>query len=246
MSCDDAEADASTNGIGMIDDWVSEYLPRSPRRILDIGCGRPELMQCWLRRWPDCAMVGLDVDRPQLQKNASDSTLAGIRLVNASGEKLPFADGSFDTVLMIKSLHHVPLDSMLTVLHEAHRVLRDVGRLVVIEPVYAGSFNEVLRVFHDELRTRTAAIGALDTVTDDQLFRRTCREARTYRREFKSFDEFYARVMDVTHTDFRLDESKIAATKSAYCGFADPAGRAVLEGPLRLDVLQKASHQANG
>ena len=185
MSLHDPEDNATTHAIGMIDDWVSGHLPRSPRCVLDVGCGRPELMQSWLERWPDCVMVGLDVDRPQLQKNAGDPQLDAIRFVNASAAKLPFADESFDSVLMNKSLHHVPLDSMSTVLQEAHRVLRDAGRLVVIEPVYAGSFNEVLRVFHDELRTRTAAIDALDAVVDNRLFRRTRRESRICRREFK-------------------------------------------------------------
>ncbi len=239
MDDGDVGADASMNSIDMIDDWVSSHLPRSPRRILDVGCGRPELMQCWRRRWPDCALVGLDVDQPQLQKNAVDRSLAHIRFVNASAAMLPFASGSFDIVLMAKSLHHVPIDLMPAVLNEAHRALQDMGILIIIEPVYDGSFNEVLRVFHDERQTRTAAIEAIDAAVAGRMFRHGCRETRTYARRFECFDDFFTRVMNVTHSDFKLDDAKITAAKSAYLRFADPSGRAELAGPLRLDVLQK-------
>ncbi len=56
----------------------------------------------------------------------------------ASPEHLPFADGSFDAVLSLTGLHHVPAARQDAFLAECRRVLRPGGRLVVGE-VLAGS-----------------------------------------------------------------------------------------------------------
>ena len=44
---------------------------------------------------------------------------------------------------------------------EINRVLRPAGLLYVSEPVYAGGFNDIVRLFHDEKAQRTAAYRAL-------------------------------------------------------------------------------------
>ncbi len=57
---------------------------------------------------------------------------------------------------MLKSLHHVPVESMAQALVDAARVLRPGGHLYVSEPVYAGPLNEVVRLFNDEGKVRAA------------------------------------------------------------------------------------------
>jgi ubiquinone/menaquinone biosynthesis C-methylase UbiE len=54
-------------------------------------------------------------------------------ILQATAEELPFADGSFDTV--VSTLVLCGVDDQARALHEAHRVLRPGGRLLFIEHV---------------------------------------------------------------------------------------------------------------
>lgn len=46
----------------------------------------------------------------------------GIEAAVYDGETLPFADGSFDCILLFNVLHHVPVASRVALLRECHRV----------------------------------------------------------------------------------------------------------------------------
>ena len=73
------------------------------------------------------------------------SPQARLTFVAAGAQAIPFEAGRFDLALMLKSLHHVPLDLLDRALAEVHRVLRPGGLLYVSEPVFAGALNEVMR-----------------------------------------------------------------------------------------------------
>src|SRR5438046_126606 len=71
---------------------------RGGTAILDAGCGIGLLG----RLYPSLGIVGLDASMPLLEQ------ARGYRLlVEGSTEALPFADGSFDAVLSLNTLHHV-------------------------------------------------------------------------------------------------------------------------------------------
>ena len=57
---------------------------------------------------------------------------AGLRAVQGHAERLPFADGAFDRVLVVDALHH--FRSQREAISELVRVLAPGGRLVVSEP----------------------------------------------------------------------------------------------------------------
>ena len=76
-----------------------------------------------------------------------------------------------DVVLMFKSLHHVPVDLMDQALREIRRVLKPDGLVYISEPLFAGEFNEILRLFHDEQKVREAAFSAVKKAVDAGLFR---------------------------------------------------------------------------
>jgi 2-methylisocitrate lyase-like PEP mutase family enzyme len=63
---------------------------------------------------------------------------------------------------MFKSLHHVPVPLMDQALAEIRRVLKPGGLAYISEPVFAGEFNEVLRLFHDESIVRREAFSAIE------------------------------------------------------------------------------------
>ena len=137
-------------------------------RVIDIGCGSGALVRSLLRQ--DWDAIGIDPDAGMLQ-----AALSGARpappgcWVAGTAERLPIADGSVDVAIFLNSLHHIAIDRQVAALAEAARVLRAGGDLLVIEPVAAGSFFELLAPLDDETVVRAAAQAALHAVAGRQL-----------------------------------------------------------------------------
>ena len=145
-------------------DLLSELVPLAGARLVELGCGAARLARELLERHPDAELVGLEVDERQLAKNLA-APQERLQFVGAGAEAIPFPDAHFDGALMLKSLHHVPMERMADALAEIRRVLRPDGWLYVSEPVYGGPFNEVVKIFNDEGVVRAAAQRALDGVS---------------------------------------------------------------------------------
>jgi SAM-dependent methyltransferase len=105
------------------------------QRVLDIGCGRGELVIHSALR--GARAVGIDysdtavaIAREALASHPPDvQERAAFALMDA--RRLEFADGSFDTALMTDVVEHLAPSELAAALAEAHRVLRPDGRLVV-------------------------------------------------------------------------------------------------------------------
>ena len=95
-------------------------------RVLDAGCGpgRATLQDAGEDG------VGLDISRSQLSLAAERVTA---ELVQGDMSALPFSRDSFDAVLALYSLIHVPVDAHRTVLEEFARVLQPGGAVLVSE-----------------------------------------------------------------------------------------------------------------
>lgn len=94
---------------------IVEATRRAPRqRVLDVG-GGPGSLQAFL---PDDDVVASDLHRPTFWHEAAPS------LVLADGGRLPFADRSFDVVVTLDTLEHVPVERRAGLLSEAVRVSR--------------------------------------------------------------------------------------------------------------------------
>lgn len=91
-------------------------------RVLDVGCAHG----AYLRQLADrrVAVHGLDLSTASLQKAIQH----GRPVVAASGERLPFVDASFETVLCHKTMYLFTAPE--TALREFARVLRPGGRLI--------------------------------------------------------------------------------------------------------------------
>jgi SAM-dependent methyltransferase len=77
--------------------------------------------------------------------------------VVADAQSLPFADGSLSNIVMLDVLHHLEFPSLL--FREASRVLRNGGRIIMVEPAITFGSALFYRVLHDEpVRTRTAPL----------------------------------------------------------------------------------------
>jgi SAM-dependent methyltransferase len=96
---------------------------RGGERVLDAGCGNGAYL-LRLRGRGVGRLTGLDLSRGMLRENAG----LGVGLANGDVQALPFESGSFDVVLAMHMLYHVP-DIQLAAA-ELRRVLRPDGVLL--------------------------------------------------------------------------------------------------------------------
>ncbi|WP_185805212.1 class I SAM-dependent methyltransferase [Pontivivens nitratireducens] len=161
--------------------------------LLDVGCGtgglKPHMEKLGVR-W-----TGVD---PAITSPVPGAHAAG-------AEALPFETGTFDAVLFLNSLHHVPIDQMAQALDEALRVLAPGrGPIIVIEPAVEGDLSEMLRHVDDEAIVRTAAQTALKKLLQEGRAKET--DAYDYIRNerYSGFDDFVSRIA-------AADDSRIEA-----------------------------------
>ncbi|MGH2760345.1 MAG: class I SAM-dependent methyltransferase [Actinomycetota bacterium] len=94
------------------------------RPLLDLGTGDAQTLSALVE--PRGLVVGVDRSSEALAAGKG----RGFRLVGAEAHAVPFAAGTFDTVLAGDLFHHVDDERLSEVLAEVRRILRDGGRLV--------------------------------------------------------------------------------------------------------------------
>ncbi len=218
-------------------DVLTELVPLAAREIVELGCGAAQLSRALLERHPDSHVTGLEVDVRQHAKNIA-APQEGLRFVLGGAEAIPFPDASFDLALMLKSLHHVPLALLAQALGEAARVLRPGGYLYVSEPVYAGAFNEVIRLFNDEGAVRAAAQAALDAAMRSGVWEQVAERHFEMPVRFSDFADFEQRMMRPTYADHRIDEAKLAEVRTAFEPHCGAAG-ARFNRPMHVRLLRR-------
>lgn len=221
-------------------DIVKSLLPLRGATVLELGCGRADKTLAIARSEGVAQITAMEVDEIQHAKNLALSDLpANVRFLKGGAEAIPAADASFDVVLMFKSLHHVPMPLMSQALGEIHRVLKPGGLAYLSEPVYAGAFNDILRLFHDEKEWREAAFAAVSGAVENGAFELVCQKFFSTPGHFDSFEQFEERMLKVTHTQHRLSAELYETVKARFMAHMTPSG-ADFRNPLRVDLLRKA------
>lgn len=221
-------------------DLIAAELPLENAQVLELGCGKAEKTRAIARAGKVAAIVALEVDAIQHAQNLQIADLPNVSFRHGAAEAIPAADASFDIVMMFKSLHHVPTDSMDLALSEIRRVLKPGGLAWISEPVYAGEFNDILRLFHDEKVVREAAFAAVRRAVDDGRFTLVRQRFFSSPGHFDSFAQFEERVIRVTHTEHRLAPELLAAVRRKFESHLGATG-ANFRNPLRVDILRKAT-----
>jgi ubiquinone/menaquinone biosynthesis C-methylase UbiE len=113
----------------LADDLAARYLARPDRppapRVLDLGCGTGDSVDLFRSLEPRVQWTGADIER---SPEVAERTRTDADFVTFDGERLPFADRSFDLVYCKQVLEHVRRPQPL--LAEAARVLAPSGWLV--------------------------------------------------------------------------------------------------------------------
>ncbi|MGZ5194255.1 MAG: class I SAM-dependent methyltransferase [Ramlibacter sp.] len=218
-------------------DLLAELVPPAGRRVVELGCGAAALARALLARYPDAYVTGLEVDQRQHAKNLA-SPRPHLEFVAAGAQAIPFPNASFDLALMLKSLHHVPVESMAQALAEARRVLKPGGYLYVSEPVYAGPFNDVIRLFNDEGVVRARAQAALDEAIRGGGWTQAAERRFQTSVRFRDFADFEQRLMRPTFADHHLDERKVAQVRAAFEPHQGPEGAHFVR-PMHIRLLAR-------
>ncbi len=115
-----------TRGLERRLELMRRHVDLEGKRILDIGCG----VGAFVRRLREFSpnVYGTDIDAERVSEGSKLIPNLGL----AVGEYLPFADNTFDVILLHEVLEHV-MDDQAT-LREARRVLAAGGKIVIFCP----------------------------------------------------------------------------------------------------------------
>ena len=107
--------------------------PKEHEKILEFGFGTAQNIIILKQRFPNCNVLGVDID-PKIKSIAEYKlNKAGIQvpLFLYDGNKLPFEDDSFDKVYSSLVFHQLDLISKLKCLLEINRILKPNGELII-------------------------------------------------------------------------------------------------------------------
>ena len=219
-------------------DIYNRLLTLDGKHILELGCGKAEKTRAIAASGVDRRITALEVDEIAHLDNLRAGKLANVEFMLAGAQDIPLEDATVDVVLMFKSLHHVPVAAMDKALAEIARVLKPAGLAYISEPVYAGDFNEILSIFNDEKEVREAAFAALRKAVGNGLFELAEEVFFNSPRHFRDFADFEKNIINVTHSNFRLDAETRGRVRGMFEKRAGDGGATFLT-PVRVDLLRK-------
>ncbi len=217
---------------------LNQELSFDNKNILELGCGKAKLTRIIAQGGKNRHVTATEVDKIQHEKNLLINDLPNVDFVFAGSQNLPFEDNSFDIILLFKSLHHVPMEYMDDAMKEISRVLKPEGLVYISEPIFAGDFNDILRLFHDEQEVRVAAFDSIrkcvkagDLKLVKQIFFKTPRN-------YPEFSDFEQLIINVTHSNHQLNDELMAEVKQKFMAHMTDTG-AHFYTPIRVDLLTK-------
>ena len=106
------------------------FPPRTGMAVLDVGCGTGSHLADY--QDAGCRLFGIDLSSAMLQV-ARTKLVGQAALQRGDAARMPFAHGVFDLVQAVFVFHEMPPPARAPLLGEMARVLREDGRLLVID-----------------------------------------------------------------------------------------------------------------
>lgn len=219
-------------------DIYNRLLALDDKRILELGCGSAAITREIANAGSGRKVTALEVDEIAHARNLQITDLPNVTFGLAGAEAIPLGDATVDVVLMFKSLHHVPVAHMGVAMEEIRRVLKPGGLVYISEPIFAGAFNDILRLFHDESRVREAAFNAVKKAVAEGLFELADEVFFNSPVGFDSFADFEDRILKATHTYHDLSDEVYAEVKRRFEQHLGDDGAQFLM-PIRVDLLRR-------
>lgn len=207
------------------------------KHILELGCGSAEITRNIATSGTGRKISAFEVDKIAHEGNLQITDLPNVTFGLAGAQDIPLETDSVDIVFMFKSLHHVPLELMDQSMREIRRVLKPGGLVYISEPVFAGDFNEILCLFHNEKIVREAAFNTIKKAVDEGLFSLVEEIFFNSPMKFESFSDFENKILNATHTRHVLSEAVYGQVKQGFERHLGDDGAHFLM-PVRVDLLQ--------
>lgn len=102
----------------------------SNKMVLDFGCGVGS--SCFM--FDTSYYRGIDCDSKRIEY--ARRLHSGYKFDVFQGNQLPVECKSIDFILIISVLHHIPTDSLKNYVKEFKRVLKENGRIIIVEPCF--------------------------------------------------------------------------------------------------------------
>lgn len=207
-------------------------------RLLELGCGAADFARKLVARTGVASVTAFEVDRIQHGRNLAGAAVERLSFAYGGAEAITLPDASVDGVLMMKSLHHVPMISLDRALGEIARVLKPGGWFYASEPVYDGEFNDLIKLFHDEGVVRDAAYKALGRAH----LRGVLREDREIQFmapvAFKDFEDFDRRIIRATFAERNPSPELLATVRKQFEKYMKPGGAKFIR-PMRVNLMSR-------
>ncbi len=220
-------------------EMMERLLPLDGARILELGCGAAWITRQLAERYPASRFIATEVDRIQHNKNLALTAPPNLEFRLGGAEAIDVEASSVDIVWMLKSLHHVPKALMPAAMEEIVRVLKPGGLAYFCEPVYAGEFNDLMRMIHDEKEVRTLAFEAIRQLVESGRMQLAGEYFFNVPGSYASWEAFEDRFLNITHTELAIDAERYQRIKQAFLAHMGPQGAEFLK-PHRVDLLRKA------
>lgn len=217
-------------------EFLAGLVPVAGTRVLDVGCGDGAFARRLLIDGCARQVTALEGDPARHAANLRSRPVASLVFLNGEPHEIPLPSHTIDLAVMLRSLHHFPVQFLDAALREVRRVLVEQGYLYVSEPLYAGEFNEVVRLFHDEGMERAGAYAAMQRACGSGGW--DCLEEQVLDAQlaFRDFDQFMDRM--VHHSGLTIAPEILPAVRERFERSMTPAGALFIR-HLRIHLLRK-------
>lgn len=220
------------------EDYLVETLNLNGKTILELGCGAASKTKAIAANGFDRRVIACEVDEIQHKKNL-ELNIDNIEFKLCGAQEIKESDESVDTIFLFKSFHHIPLELMSKALTEMRRVLKPNGLVYISEPLYQGTQNELISMFHDEKLVREKAFEAIKNSVDNKEFKLFKEIFFQSEVTYNSFEEFDKLMINATYNNSSLDKKLYKSVKEKFHEYVDESGAAHFMKPFRVDILQK-------
>ena len=120
--------DSMNKGLKLV--GIRMFRPAKGMSILDVGCGTGSHLELYQRY--KCNLYGIDMS-PSMLNVARERLGDTAQLELGDATDMPYENKKFDLVISMLTLHEMSPETRSAVLNEVKRVLKDDGRLLLID-----------------------------------------------------------------------------------------------------------------
>lgn len=138
---------------------LERMLPETGKNLLDLGGSFGRFMDLYTPRFTNATILDYSQNALDIAaKKAQSSQIKNLRTVQGDAYQTPFSDNSFDSILLIRVLHHIEdVDKLFT---EINRILTPNGTLIL----------ELANKIHLKARIRAVLRGDFGFAKDERPF----------------------------------------------------------------------------